>query len=592
MAISLQTIKKLDDDLINKIAAGEVVERPSSVVKELVENSLDAGSTQIIISIRDGGKKLIQVTDNGRGIQSDELELAVSRHATSKITQFDDLYTLKTMGFRGEALASVGSVSQLSVASKTSSGESCEIIVHGGQVVDKRGCAQAQGTTISVKYLFYQTPARLKFLRSRETEASHITDVVIRFCLSHPHVEFKLYHDDKAILDVPVFDDVKTRVAHVLGEHFAENLFLFSAEANGMATHGFLGHPAVAVSQRSHVYFFVNGRSVTDKVLWHAMMEAYRDLLMKGRYPVLVLHLNIEEKLVDVNVHPSKLEVRFHQSSIVHGFIKDTLRRHLEARPWITQIPVLEPDSSSRPLSYAGGENYSPLEARMESERNYNFENKKWRTGNEERLVPQRQIQFGRTTYADMNPIGQFLGTYILCEARDKLVLIDQHAAHERVGFEKLIQQYRDRGIPSESLLVPEIFELKPSDAEILKNYLTDLATFGFEVEPFGGNSFALKAIPIILRGKLDFKIFVINMIEDIKQTGELTSLRDKFNHVLATMACHAQIRAHHHLTRDEMTSLLNELEKYQFTDFCPHGRPVCIEVTKEEIEKWFRRTL
>lgn len=609
-------IQKLDEDLINKIAAGEVVERPSSVVKELVENSLDAGATQVMVSIRDGGKKLVQVSDNGCGISSDDLDLAVSRHATSKITQFDDLYSLTTKGFRGEALASVGGVSQLSVASKTEDGSACEIIVHSGQIIDQRACAHTRGTTVAVKYLFYQTPARLKFLRSRETEASHIVDIVTKMALSHHTVEFKLYHDDKLIFEAPVFDDPQKRIAQILGRDLAENLFPFFAQSEIMSVSGFFGHPAIAIGQRSHTHFFVNSRAVTDKVLWHAVMEAHRDLLMKGKYPVLVLDLHIDEKLVDVNVHPAKSEVRFHQSQVVHAFVKDALRKHLLAAPWQEKYAPL--NSWEHPTKMDVHVGVTP-EGRAPAARTFEHggilqaegpvnksasgfsgvewkrhetsgENGKWKM--EGGLESQRHIQFGRTPYADMNPIGQFLGTYILCEAREKLVMIDQHAAHERVGFEKLMQQYRNNGILSEPLLVPETFELKPSDAEILQKYVTEFFVFGFEIEPFGGNTFVLKALPVMLKGKIDFKVFIISVIEDIKQTGELISLRDKLSHVLATMACHGQIRAHHHLGREEISSLLKELDHYQFTDFCPHGRPVCVEVTKEEIEKWFRRVL
>lgn len=622
-----QKIHKLDEDLINKIAAGEVVERPASVVKELVENSLDAGSTQITVSIRDGGKKLIQVTDNGSGIAPNELELAISRHATSKIKKFDDLYELGTKGFRGEALASVGSVAQLTVASKTADAPAAEIIVHAGQIIDQRECAQPLGTTVAVKYLFYQTPARLKFLRTRETEASHVEDVLTKMALSHHHVEFRLYHDDKLIFNAPVCEDPKDRLNHILGKDLSANLYPFFEQGEKLSVSGYFCHPATAIGQRSHAYFFVNSRAVSDKVLWHAVSEAYRDLLMKGKYPVMVLDLHIDEKLVDVNVHPAKSEVRFHQSQVVHAFVKDSLRRHLLAAPWQEKHAVAgDALSTDLDVQRFESQNLSVGGNQLETSRmavgeglkdglnqwSRDFfsgrddggfggglrsgaslgENREWKMENGGGLSSQRQIQFGKTPYAQMNPIGQFMGTYIVCESGDRLVLIDQHAAHERVGFEKLMQQFAQSGILSEPLLVPETFELKPSDAEILKKYTQELLAFGFEIEPFGGNTFVLKATPVMLKGKIDFKMLIVSVVEDIKASGELGSLKDKLHHVLATMACHAQIRANHHLERQEISALLKELEHYQFTDFCPHGRPVCIEVTKEEIEKWFRRVL
>lgn len=596
------TISLLDEDLINKIAAGEVVERPASVIKELVENALDARATRITISLRDGGKKLIQVTDNGIGIPPDQLELAVSRHATSKISEFNDLYRLKTKGFRGEALASIASVAQLKLASLSGGHEPHEIVIHAGETLGVHAAAHAPGTTVSVKHLFYQTPARLKFLRSKETEAGHIADIVLKLALSHPHVDFQLFADDKSILEAPVFADEKRRVVTLLGKDLQDMIFPFAGETAGLKVSGWFGHPQVARNQRSHAHFFVNSRAVNDRVLWHAVTEAYRDLLMKGKYPVLVLNLTVDEETVDVNVHPAKSEIRFHHSQAVHGFVKHVLREHLEAKPWLGEALQSFASSSSADENETTAtssvtmslQNWSqkfftgtPDKAEFHTPRDTGQTNKTYSTPS-----AQRQILFGRTPYADMRPIGQWLSTYILCETAGKLILIDQHAAHERVGFEKLMMQYQANGLQSEALLVPETFDLKPSDGEIFKNHLEELARFGLEVEFFGGNTFVIKAMPVLLKGKLDMKRLILDLVEDIKETGEMVSLKDKLHHVLATMACHAQIRANHHLTLDEMNALLKELDHYQFTDFCPHGRPVSVEVTREEVEKWFRRVL
>lgn len=595
-------ISLLDEDLINKIAAGEVVERPASVVKELVENALDARATRITVSLRDGGKKLIQVADNGIGIPPDQLELAVSRHATSKILEFNDLYRLKTKGFRGEALASIASVAQLKLASLAGSHEPHEIVIHAGETLGVRATAQAPGTTVSVKHLFYQTPARLKFLRSKETETGHIADIMLKLALSHPHVEFQLLADDKSLLEAPIFTDEKRRVVTLLGKDLQDMIFPLSGVAAGLKVNGWFGHPQVARSQRSHAHFFVNSRAVNDRVLWHAVTEAYRDLLMKGRYPVLVLNLTVDEETVDVNVHPAKSEIRFHHSQAVHEFVKHVLREHLEAKPWLGE--------ALRSFTEASGSNENKSTAPSPVTASLKDWSQKFFTGtpdkpefhaphnasrpSEANLAPsaQRQIQFGRTPYANMQPIGQWLGTYILCETAGKLILIDQHAAHERVGFEKLMMQYQANGLQSETLLVPETFDLNPSDGAIFKNYLEGLLRFGLEIEFFGGNTFVIKAMPVLLKGKLDVKRLVLDLVEDIKETGEMVSLKDKLHHVLATMACHGQIRANHHLSLDEMNALLKELDHYQFTDFCPHGRPVSVEVTREEVEKWFRRVL
>lgn len=593
MSVPHAPIRALTGDLIDKIAAGEVVERPASVVKELIENAIDAGSANVVVTVKDGGRKLIRVSDDGRGIPPEELRLAVARHATSKITSFDDLYRLATKGFRGEALASIASVSQLTLTSRSNGNEAREIVVHGGEIADERAAAHGAGTTVEVKYLFYQTPARLKFLRSRETEISHVEDVVTKLALSHPRVGFKLFNDDSLIFEAPVFAEESRRLAAILGKDVAGYSYPFSGEAPGFTTWGFFGHPQAARSQRGHAYFFVNGRAVNDKTLWHAVMEAYRDLLMKGKYPVLVLNLQVDEGSLDVNVHPQKSEVRFHHPQQVHGFVHETLRRHLQAQPWLEQTPPTP--SPPRPAGsslkawgeayFAGLRSPSPDAFRQNDNPPIPFAARP-------ETSAQNELRFGKTPYADMRPIGQLFGTYIACETPGKLILIDQHAAHERVGFEKLMLDFKERGIGREALLVPETFDLKPSDAEILKNYLEELETFGFEIDHFGGNTFAVKAMPTIFKNKQALGALIDDVIADVKATGELVSLKDRLHHVFATMACHGQIRAHHRLTLEEMASLLKELDEYQFTDFCPHGRPVCVEIAEEDIQKWFRRIL
>lgn len=597
-------IQKLDDDLINKIAAGEVIERPASVVKELVENSLDAGSTNIFVTIKDGGKKLIQVSDNGCGISASDLPLAVARHTTSKISNFDDIYHLKTMGFRGEALASICSIAKVNVASKVFDAEAVEIIVEDGGVLDQRACAQPQGTTISVRYLFYQTPARLKFLKTDETETSHVVDVVTKLALSHPDVGFRLIANERTLLDVPESQHPKERFVELVGRDLNDYLYEFQAQGAGMQMTGYLSHPQVAKSQRSYTYLFVNGRSVNDKVMWHAVTESYRDLLMKGRFPVMLLNLWVDENTVDVNVHPTKAEIRFHHGQQIHHFVHHTLRERLKAAPWLGSDSSNNSETieSLSPLMGEGrGEGGIQSSVQSWSDRYFSGEQKSGfrpaSTMNSEARPtswsePQKQIQFGKTSYAEMTPIGQLLATYILCEAQGKLILVDQHAAHERVGFEKLMKEHREKGVKVQPLLIPETFDVRPSDADILKKYHEDFKEFGFEIEYFGGNTFVLKAMPLLLADKIDIRGFVMDLIEDLKATGELTSLKDKLHHIFATMACHAQIRAHHHLTLSEMQALLRELDEYQFTDFCPHGRPVSVEVTLPEIEKWFKRVL
>ncbi len=615
-------IQALSEDLINKIAAGEVIERPASVVKELVENSIDAGSTRIVVSIAEGGKKLIRVADDGCGIESAELDLAIARHATSKIKNFDDLYALHTMGFRGEALASIASVAKVSLASKTEAGEPVEILVEAGLVCDRKAAAQPRGTTITVKHLFYQTPARLKFLKSNETETSHIVDTVTKLSLCHPEIGFKVLDNDRVLFDAPQTQSLYERTLQVVGRDLASYLYEFDGEIGGNRVYGLLSHPQVARSQKNLTFVFVNGRAVNDKVIHHALMEAYRDLLMRGKFPVLVMNVVIDPALVDVNVHPTKSEVRFHKSQEVHHLVHAVLREKLVSAPWLEEDcrggvtpPVVEgsrtiasTQDSLQSWSQKYFEHGSDRAAQQRFERTSSTGMDEGRTGGETpplrdwqrtssriaECAPAygRQVQFGKTHFSQMQPIGQVWGTYILCQSGDKLVLIDQHAAHERIGFEKLIKEYQGNGIQAQKLLIAETFDLKPSDADIIKNYLDEFAKFGFEIEFFGGNTFVLKAVPVILSGKINVLNWLENLTDDIKESGALTSLKDKFNHVLATMACHGQIRANHHLVLDEIKALLNELEEYQFTDFCPHGRPVSIEVGRSEVERWFKRVL
>jgi len=606
-------IHKLPNDLINKIAAGEVVERPASVVKELVENSLDAGATQIDITIRDGGKKLIQVSDDGCGIPHDQLSLAIARHASSKIATFDDIYALKTKGFRGEALASICSVAKVSLASCHGDSEAHEVFVDEGEIVDERVCAHPRGTTVTVKYLFHKTPARLKFLKSSETETTHIEREITKLALCHPSVGFCLRQDNKELLKLDRGQTLRERVLAVLGKDLADDIFPFGEQQPKIAVSGYFGHPQIARSQRSFGYFFVNARPVNDKVIWHAVMEAYRDLLMRGKYPVLVLNLQIDEHLIDVNVHPTKAEVRFHQSQQVHQIIKNTLRKFLSEAPWLSR----RGEGFSRDVtqdfgvvsdSFAG--RLTPLASHSVADSLLKWSDRYFEqpagdpvtttfTGREHRVAEisvssdaGKQIRFSRMPYAQMRVVGQILGSYLVCEAYDALFIIDQHAAHERIGFEKLLKEYEHKGIQKKPLLISETFDLKPSDAALLKEYTDELNAFGFEIDFFGGNTFVLKAVPQLPGSQIDIAMFVGDLVEDIKETGEMVSLKTRFHAVLARIACHAQIRAGHHLEPQEIQQLLSDLDQHQFTDFCPHGRPVCVTVTKDEIEKWFKRVV
>lgn len=588
----MSTIELLSDSIINKIAAGEVVERPASVVKELVENALDAEAKNIEIDLEEGGKKRIQVRDDGRGISPHELRLAVSRHATSKIKTVDDLFRIRTLGFRGEALASIASVSKMTLTSRSalSQGAAREIYIEGGDIVEEKEAGHPLGTTVSVKYLFYHTPARLKFLKSEETEVTHILDHVTRMALAYPQVTFRVTHNGKRIISAQGTGNFKRRIADLFGSDISESCYpIIFKEGNDssspkleilqnqkpLCVTGEIGHPQISRSHQRNIYLFVNQRPVKDKVIFHALLEAYRNLLMHGRYPFSILFLEVPEEMVDVNVHPAKLEVRFTNSQQIHRLVYDAVRRTLEREPWGIKI-AHESVGASRPGGTPMGLiNQAPtiiedLPIRIIDEK--------------------RKIDINRTSYSDLKVIGQLLGTYLVCEASEKMVLIDQHAAHERIGFEKLLLQYQKGSIPVQQLLIPENFDLKPSDTEILKKYVEELEKFGIEIDFFGGGTFVVKAIPFLFQKKVSIRDLILDLIGDILEKGKLTSLTDSLNDILARFACHGAIRAHDLLTLEEMRSLLKELDHYQFTSFCPHGRPVLIEVQKSELERWFKR--
>jgi len=589
----MPNIHTLPDNLINKIAAGEVVERPASVVKELVENSLDAGASRIEIQLEDGGKKSILVRDNGSGIGRDELKLAISRHSTSKIQTDEDLFRIQTMGFRGEALASIASVSKLKITSKlqNSNDSARELLIEGGKTISEEDAGHPEGTTISVKYLFYQTPARLKFLKGKETEMSRISDYVTRAALSNPQVSFNLEHNGRKVLKTLTSAGLKERIHDLFGKDMSEGCYEISGGLEGMEICGMAGHPQLSRSHNRNMYLFINGRPVRDKVVHHAIFEGYRDLLMKGRYPFVILFIKLPLEMVDVNVHPAKAEVRFSNSSVVHRAVYDAVRKTLVASPWQGEGEGRQ-KAEDGGLRTEGNKSYQPSSFNSQSSEGSTSANQLYVESQRAwtQTAEKKNATFGKTPYAQMEILGQLLGTYILCQAENKLLLVDQHAAHERVRFEKLMRQYKAGEISSQRLLIPENFDLNPSEVEILKRYGEELLKFGLEIDFFGGTTFVVKAIPSLFGTKVKIKSLVLDLIGDVLEKGELTSLKDKMHDVLASMACHSALRAHHLLTLDQMQGLLKELDEYPFTSFCPHGRPVSVEVTEGEIEKWFKR--
>ncbi len=603
-------IKVLPEELCNKIAAGEVVERPSSVVKELLENSLDAGASDILVELESGGKKLIRITDNGAGMNRQDAFLSLERHATSKIRTDADLFALSTLGFRGEALASIASVSRFRLKTcDNSDGLGQEIYAEGGTIKRADEVGLPQGTAIEVRNLFFNLPARRKFLRKEQTELGHAADVVTKQALANPAVSFRLKHNDRVLLDLRREKGIRERVAALLGRSLLKDLLEVEQEAGAdLSLNGLISQPQLNRSAASHIYTFINGRYIRDRVVQHAVMEGYRHLLMKGRYPVVVLFLQIDPALVDVNVHPTKHEVRFREQALVHDFIAQALQQALRPAEWLGQAepegqqlppageaPVAVPANSEPVPAVAAGtvretaSYYYPTTAapRQASTAGQVPEPMAAPEPAPDQLV--LPVAEERGFFSSLQVLGQYHQSYLLCQDGDDLVLIDQHAAHERIGFEALRAGYREDNIASQTLLFPEVLELDFRSAAALSDYRQELLRLGFEIEPFGGKSFALKAIPQILPN-VEVSQLVIDVALELERIGRAGQVQESIDEVLILMACHGVIRANQALTTPEIKALLQELDKVDFKGNCPHGRPVLQRLTLTEVERLFRR--
>ena len=595
MSDSTPMIRKLPEDLICKIAAGEVIERPASVVKELVENAIDAGAREIQIEIEDGGRQGICVVDDGCGMSPEGARLALERHATSKLPTDEDLFRICTLGFRGEALPSIAAVSWLTLESRgriypapTGISEGIRIEIEGGKIVKQGPSALPVGTRISVRNLFFNTPARLKFMKGRETEFSHISHWVETIALAYPQIGFTLTHQGKRELFSPPRANITERVRDVLGVDLAGAMISFQGGRGGLELFGVCSRHDITSGTSRSLYLFVNGRAVRDRLLQHAVIAAYENLLMKGRYPWVVLYLQVPPDFVDVNVHPTKNEVRFAQSQGVHELVRETIRGILQERAHVgaplaaplqnTVVgrgdPVGRPSGDAEVLGDPPGRPYSDLSG-----------------GGVWPYAPTEYQESFKSFTSSIRVIGQVHQTYLVCENDDKLILIDQHAAHERIGFEKLKRQFEAEGIARQRLLIPENFDLTPSDAEILKKYLPDLEQFGLEVEFFGGHTFILRTVPVLL-SDASCVALIQDLIQEIQAFEKLTPIEERVHEILERMACHAQVRAGDRLTPLEIEALLAEMEQTRFAYSCPHGRPALLQIPFGEIEKWFRRKI
>ena len=576
-------IKILSNEMASRIAAGEVVERPASVVKELIENSLDARATEIFVWIERSGTSMIRVTDNGEGMGADDLDLAVERHATSKLKDDDDLFRIATLGFRGEALPSIGAVAKLEILSRVVSAPTGHRLrVDGGKKDEVGPTASSIGTTVEIKEIFFNTPARKKFLKSAATELSHICDAVNRMALAHPHVHFRLHHDGRTVADYVAVNEGRDRLRQVLGGEVAKALVPFRFSGTEVTVHGYLTSAPTSFPNTRYLYTFVNSRYVRDKVLIHAVLHGYETLLMKGQYPAVLLFLDVPFAEVDVNVHPAKYEVRFRRPSDVHEAVSRGIRQALrqEAKE---PVPRLNP----MPMMPFSGVHEAPLPYAISSLSRAGFSPR----GEEIFALPARPAPAQDGFFSSLHVIGQILGCYLVCSSSNGLVLIDQHAAHERVAFEKLRRQLDAGHVETQNLLIPQTVEFSAGEMMLLEQKLEVIEAFGFSLEPFGPNAYAITAVPALLP-EGDYTLVVRQMIGELAEVETSAKLRQQLEDRLATIACHSVIRANRQLERDEIYALLHDLDQIEFATQCPHGRPVLIEMSRDELDRMFKRVV
>jgi DNA mismatch repair protein MutL len=627
-------IRHLSETIINQIAAGEVIERPASVIKELVENAIDAGATRIEVVTGGGGKTLLRVTDNGSGIPADELPLAVSRHCTSKLS--DDVHDIRALGFRGEALPSIGSVAKLTLKSRPQDADAgFEVSVSGGHLEGPRPAALNRGTIAEVRDLFYATPARLKFMKTDRAEASAITDVLKRIAIAFPHVRFSLSGTDRSPLEMPATgtgaDATLERIGQVLGQDFGENALAIDAERDGVRLAGFVGIPSHNRGNAQHQFAYVNGRPVRDKQIFGALRGAYADVIARDRHPVAVLFLTLDPALVDVNVHPAKADVRFRDPGLVRGLIVGAIKQAL------AQSGIRPATSGAEAMLQAfRAEGFQPQPSSSAHAASSSYASTSWRT---DRPTPRSEwspqtahpahrpldlgpLDFGnasafheseqatidvvniptadaRATMSEapvelqQKPLGaaraQIHANYIVSQTEDSLVIVDQHAAHERLVYEALKNALHSRPIPGQMLLIPEVVDLPEEDAERLASHAETLARFGLGVEQFGPGAIAVRETPAML-GEMNVQQLIRDLADEIAEHETSDGLKAMLNHLAATMACHGSVRSGRRLKPEEMNALLREMEATPGSGTCNHGRPTYIELKLSDIERLFGR--
>ncbi|WP_347265690.1 DNA mismatch repair endonuclease MutL [Paracoccus sp. (in: a-proteobacteria)] len=589
-------IRQLDEAAANRIAAGEVVERPASAVKELVENALDAGASRIDVAIAGGGKALIRVSDNGCGMTADDLPLALARHATSKIDG-GDLLDIRSFGFRGEALPSLGAVARLTVTSRAEGHDGAQIALAGGRVSPVRPAAGNRGTVVELRELFFATPARLKFLRGDRAETQAVAEVIRRLAMAEPHVGFSLTDEDEGRLlfradaePGDLFGALQARLARVMGRDFIDNALAIDASRDGISLTGFAALPTYSRGAAVAQHLYVNGRPVRDKLLTGALRAGYMDVLPSGRHPAAVLFVTCEPHQVDVNVHPAKAEVRFREPDIARGLVVSALRHALAGAGHrssttlaMAALDAARPEPAGR--SYQAG-HAPPRPSAPAIAASLAFQAPGFAESASARVEPEP------TPGPDL-PLGaaraQLHENWIVAQTADGIVIVDQHAAHERLVYERLKAQAAESGIAGQALLIPEIVELCDADAARILAIAGDLAALGLVIEPFGGGAVAVREVPALLR-RLDAAALIRDILDDLAEQGASDRLRARVDAVISSMACHGSVRAGRRLSAEEMNALLREMERVPKSGQCNHGRPTWIELKLADIERLFGR--
>ncbi len=599
-------VRVLPDVIANQIAAGEVVERPASVVKELVENSLDAGAGRIAVELEQAGTALIAVIDDGEGMSREDAECAFARHATSKLAQVDDLLRISTLGFRGEALASIGAVGVTTLVTRRRDDlAGTRVVVRDSEIVEVIEAGTPAGTRIEVADLFANTPARRKFLRAPATEVGHVSELLTRLALAWPQVAFRLSHNGRTLMDHSAVEEHGERVRQVLRAERAQGLLAFRHESASGTVHGWISNTHLTFPSQRQIFTYVNRRYVRDKVVTHALLAGYSTLLMHGRYPAAVVFVEVPFDEVDVNVHPAKSEVRFRRSGAVHDLLVQAVQKRLRSEdsdhraggevqpstagsPLAGQIPLRPvpgfPHGSRlglRPSPGFGGPAASDRPPLGTPSVPADFD---------PTIVARPSPADGGGFFARLRLLGQVFGGYLICQGDDQLVMIDQHAAHERVMFERLRDSQREGMVPRQRLLVPVVVDLGAREAALLRDHLDRLTELGFEVEPHAGDAFAVRAVPALL-GDSDAAGLVRDLAEDLVDIGRSRRLDDANESILSRLACHSAVRVGQSMSPDQVQALLRAMDHTDFSGHCPHGRPSFITLGRGDFERWFKRT-